>query len=250
MTRLVVLFLLSFPCIADPIIGDPILGMDDPILGSKHDFANLNERAGVNAMQGVAFSDYGYSCVYCHLPVEESGSNVEGSVPEWNRFSSNQKNIKMYSSVTTDSKASRINPISMLCLSCHDGTQAIDMVVFRPPTYSPEEDKSMHMAMGIEDDIEHCGKCHNGIIAHNIDAKVIGTDMRNDHPVSMRYAGLDWEDPDFRSPDNEEGDGFKNGVKLYDGNVECMTCHDVHDPSNEMLLRQNAEVLCMTCHIK
>jgi predicted CXXCH cytochrome family protein len=64
----------------------------------------------------------------------------------------------------------------------------------------------------------------------------------------MEYAGLGWEDPDFRPPDTNEG--FDNGVKLYEGNVECMTCHNVHDTSNELLLRANAEVLCFTCHTK
>ena len=48
---------------AEAIVGDPVLGADDPILGSKHDFTGLNARAGVVAMAGVAFSDYGYSCV-------------------------------------------------------------------------------------------------------------------------------------------------------------------------------------------
>ena len=55
---------------AEAIVGDPVLGADDPILGSKHDFTGLNDRAGVVAMSGVAFSDYGYSCVYCHIPLE------------------------------------------------------------------------------------------------------------------------------------------------------------------------------------
>jgi hypothetical protein len=45
---------------AEAIIGDPVLGADDPILGSKHDFTGLNSRAGVVAMSGVAFSDYGF----------------------------------------------------------------------------------------------------------------------------------------------------------------------------------------------
>ena len=40
--------------VAEAIVGDPVLGADDPILGSKHDFTGLNERAGVAAMTGVA----------------------------------------------------------------------------------------------------------------------------------------------------------------------------------------------------
>jgi len=106
----------------------------------------------------------------------------------------------------------------------------------------------MHMRLNPDDDIESCGKCHNGDIAHDITVKMLGTDLRNDHPISMRYAGLAFKDTDFRPPDTP--DGFANGVKLYDGQVECMTCHNVHDPSRELLLRANAEVLCFTCHAK
>ena len=106
----------------------------------------------------------------------------------------------------------------------------------------------MHMRLNSEDNIESCGKCHNGDVAHDITVKMLGTDLRNDHPISMRYAGLGFTDSDFRPPDT--ANGFNNGVKLYNGQVECMTCHNVHDPSRELLLRANAEVLCFTCHTK
>src|SRR3990170_8982445 len=58
------------------------------ILGSKHDFTGLNQRAGVVAMQGLAYSDYGSSCVYCHLPPEKENadSGKEGGIPGWNRY--------------------------------------------------------------------------------------------------------------------------------------------------------------------
>jgi predicted CXXCH cytochrome family protein len=239
--------------LAVAIVGDPILGADDPILGSKHDFTGLNDRAGVVAMAGVAFSDYGYSCVYCHIPPEEAGALPEdfGGIPGWNRFVPAVENYQTYDqtgSHSLDTRPGTPNPISMLCLSCHDGTMAVDMVVFRPVTFDPAQDDAMHMRLNASDDIESCGKCHNGQIAHNIAVKVIGTDLRNDHPISMQYAGIGWADPDFRAPDTPAG--FDNGVKLYNGNVECMTCHNVHDTRNELLLRANAEVLCFTCHTK
>jgi len=122
------------------------------------------------------------------------------------------------------------------------------MVIFKPVTFDPVADKAMHMRMNPEDNIESCGKCHNGQVAHDITVKVLGTDLLNDHPISMRYAGLSFADPDFRPLDNPTG--FDNGVKLYDGNVECATCHDIHNPQNELLLRAKAEVLCLTCHVK
>jgi len=243
---------------AQAIVGDPVLGAGDPILGSKHDFTGLNARAGVVAMPGVAFSDYGYSCVYCHIPPEEAGAIPSdfGGILDWNRFVPAVDTYQFYSSAgsqTLDTLPNKLNPVSMLCLSCHDGTMSIDMVVFKPATFDPTTDNAMHMKMNPGDSIENCGKCHNGVIAHDITVKMIGTDLRNDHPISMQYAGLGFADPDFRPAppsDINSNQIFENGVKLYNGNVECMTCHNVHDPSNELLLRANAEVLCFTCHIK
>ena len=242
--------LVSWGATATPIIGDPVLGSDDPILGSKHDFTGLNARAGVVAMAGVAFSDYGYSCVYCHVPPEEAGAiPVQlGGIKDWNRFVPATDNYRLYSSHTLDSQTKTPNSISLLCLSCHDGTMSVDMVIFKPVTFDPVNDKAMHMRINPEDNIESCGKCHNGQVAHDISVKMIGTDLMNDHPISMKYAGLGFADPDFRPVDNPNG--FDNGVKLYDGNVECATCHNVHSPKNELLLRARAEVLCFTCHVK
>jgi predicted CXXCH cytochrome family protein len=236
--------------VAEAIVGDPVLGADDPILGSKHDFTGLNDRAGVAAMSGVAFSDYGYSCVYCHIPPEETGANPAdfGGIDGWNRYVPALSNYQLFDSRDMDNKTGAPNPISMLCLSCHDGTMAVDMVVFKPATFDSDRDYALHMRLNPSDDIESCGKCHDGVVAHDIDIKMLGTDLRNDHPISMRYSGFDFTDNDFRTPDTI--DGFNNGVKLYNGNVECMTCHNVHDPSRELLLRANAEVLCFTCHTK
>lgn len=235
---------------AAAIVGDPVLGADDPILGSKHDFNGLNKRAGVVAMPGVAFSDYGYSCVYCHIPPEQAGVEPSdfGGIDGWNRYVPALSRYQLYDSPTLNNKTHGPNPISLLCLSCHDGTMAVDMVVFKPATFDPSTDNAMHMRINPADNIESCGKCHNGQVAHDISVKMLGTDLRNDHPISMRYAGLSYSDEDFRPPDNPNG--FNNGVKLYNGNVECMSCHNVHDPSKELLLRANAEVLCFTCHIK
>ncbi len=240
----------AYAAAAVAIVGDPVLGADDPILGSKHDFTGLNARAGVVAMSSVAFSDYGYSCVYCHIPPEEAGAVPAdfGGIDGWNRYVPALSNYQLYDSVNLDNKTSGPNPISMLCLSCHDGTMAVDMVVFKPATFDPTLDNAMHMRINPADNIESCGKCHNGDVAHDISVKMLGTDLRNDHPISMQYAGLTFKDIDFRPPDNPNG--FDNGVKLYNGQVECMTCHNVHDPSRELLLRANAEVLCFTCHAK
>ncbi len=221
------------------------------ILGSKHDFTGLNERAEVTAMSGLAFADYGNPCVYCHLPPEKEGADSSelGGIPGWNRFTpAVDSAYDLYDSRNLDNKVKTPSPISLLCLSCHDGTLAVDMTVFKPDTWNSSEDASLHLRLNGGDSLMNCGKCHNGIAAHSIEIKHIGTDLQNDHPISMEYAGLNSKDPDFRPVDHAYG--FDNGVKIYDNKVECASCHNVHNPDVNLLLRTGAERLCETCHIK
>lgn len=201
-------------------------------------------------MPTVAFSDYGESCVYCHLPADKTEEDAfdAGAIPGWNRFIPATNQYNTYDSRTLDNKVKTPSPISLLCLSCHDGTMAVDMTVFQPHGFNSEEDAAMHLRINGADSLMNCGKCHNGNAAHSIEIKHLATDLQNDHPISMTYAGLTHKDPDFRAPDGPYG--FDNGVKLYDGKVECATCHNVHNPDIDLLLRVGADHLCETCHIK
>jgi predicted CXXCH cytochrome family protein len=238
-----------------PIFADPIIGEHDPIIGSKHDFTGLNQRAGVTAMAGLAYADYGNPCVYCHLSPAEAGIDTAtnpgvagGTIEGWNRFTPAATH-KQYDSPTMDAAKVRTpNSISLLCLSCHDGTMAIDMVVFKPNTFKSEKDNSLHMKMKGGSGTSNCGQCHDGRVAHDINSKVMGTDLRDEHPISIEYGGLNWKDKDFKLPESPVG--FANGVKLYNNNVECASCHNLHDPSNELLLTERREILCATCHTK
>lgn len=219
----------------------------DRILGSKHDLTALNQRAGVEAMAGVAYSDYGNACIYCHLPPEEEASATRpGQIDGWNRIRPIAARYELYNSATLDSLPQRPNDISLLCLSCHDGTMAVDRVVHTPRAWSSGDDMSLHMRLSATDDLNSCGKCHDGSVAHDIAMKAIGTNLRDDHPISIRYAGLDMDIAGFKTVDSPQG--FDNGVKLFEGNIECATCHDIHNPDSPMLLRTDGEKLCVTCH--
>lgn len=235
--------------LAASILAAPV--QEGTILGSKHDFTGLNKRAEVTAMPGLAFADYGNPCVYCHLPPEKEGADSTelGGIPGWNRFQpAVDSAYDLYDSRTLNNKVKTPSPISLLCLSCHDGTLAVDMTVFKPDTWNSSEDASLHLRLNGGNSLMNCGKCHNGIAAHSIEIKHIGTDLQNDHPISMEYAGLNSKDPDFRPVDDSYG--FNNGVKIYDNKVECASCHNVHNPDVNLLLRTGAERLCETCHIK
>ena len=190
-------------------------------------------------------------------------------------------------------------PNSLACLSCHDGQVAVDSVINMPGsggyngsqsgvqnnaflnawTNTRGPDATIHIGMN-PNFSQGCLACHAagaGIVgagATDFSIFIVGTDLRNDHPVGVRYpaadSGLDfkpttgtkpgmkWFDTDSDSrPDARE-------VRLYDsGNgfmVECASCHDPHGvPSggpnsafNPSFLRMGntASALCLTCHTK
>jgi predicted CXXCH cytochrome family protein len=125
-----------------------------------------------------------------------------------------------------------------------------------------------------------CLACHSsgaGVVgagATDFSIFAIGTDLRNDHPVGVRFpaagpgvdfntpaatrTGMRWFDSNGNSfPDTRE-------VRLYDTGegfeVECASCHDPHGvPSggagssfNPSFLRvaNTGSALCLTCHTK
>jgi len=217
----------------------------------KHNLTNLNQRAGADAMGGVAFTDYEDPCIYCHAPSHgEAGLKDDPRrIPNWNRIRPMTENYEIFQSKTLDSKATRnISEISMLCLSCHDGSMAVDRIVFKPRAWSNSDDAALHMRINASNDLRSCGKCHDGEVAHDISTKELGTDLRNDHPISIRYLGIDQDVEGYRPPDSSLG--FDNGIKLFEGKIECATCHNIHDPDANMLLRTSSEQLCTTCHIR
>lgn len=186
------------------------------ILGSKHDLTHLNQRAGADAMQGVAYSNYGDACVYCHIPPDaDTADDRPGQLEGWNRIRPMTDQYQLFTSQSATIEAGEPNDISLLCLSCHDGTLAVDRVAHKPRTWDSSADFSLHMKMKSDDDLTSCGKCHDGSVAHSIASKSLGTDLRDDHPISIRYAGLDSENRFFKTAESPAG--FANGIRLLQG---------------------------------
>ncbi|MHC4235770.1 MAG: cytochrome c3 family protein, partial [Planctomycetota bacterium] len=70
-------------------------------------------------------------------------------------------------------------------------------------------------------------------------------DLRNDHPVGARYPTGDRK---FQPLSRVEQ---FDRIRLFDGKVECSSCHDPHDSYDQpyLLVMPNDESqLCMSCH--
>jgi Doubled CXXCH motif (Paired_CXXCH_1) len=238
-------------------------------------------------------NDYGEVCVYCHTP---HGANRTTTAPLWNRT----MRVQTYQTYDLIGSASISQPItqpgvnSLTCLSCHDGQTAVDSVINMPGSgrYRAEQEQTQndsflslwtnpsgrnaltHGRIGTE-----CAVCHNrdggATGATDFTVFVIGTDLRNDHPVGIRYptsagAGTDFKDPPrkeaqlayFDNNGNTRADS--NEIRMYntgDGyEVECASCHDPHGvPAagagsvfNASFLRLSnaSSAVCLSCHTK
>ncbi|MHB2150528.1 cytochrome c3 family protein [Calditrichota bacterium LG25] len=181
-------------------------------LNSPHDFTNSEWNISDN------------SCSVCHTEDGEGHKSVKQ--PLWEH---NYKEItyNVYQSNTLNAKVGQPTGISKLCLSCHDGTIALN-----------------NFGGGLQ-------------ISKYIPAEAqIGTDLRNNHPVSFVYdSKLAEEDGGLYDPASSES-GLGATIQqdlLIDNQLQCTSCHDTHNlmGNEKMLVIMNAKSrLCLTCHIK
>ena len=141
------------------------------VAGGPHDFS-----AG-SAIRNTDATINGQTCVFCHTP--HMGSV---SVPLWNR-SGSTATYQVYASSTLDTAAPTSaaiqSSVSGACLSCHDGSIAIDVLtnlngVAHAASVAFTRQATAKATYG-----------NNGTGTGNILAggtPFLGTDLRNDHP--------------------------------------------------------------------
>ena len=204
------------PAIAIFLVGAAALtvpnGSIGSIVGTKHDL-----------------SSYGWgtdqTCAFCHTPHNALASQMG---PLWNHAASTAT-YNLYGENGASPTFDAVNTISQpsastkACLSCHDGTVAMDTFGTRVGTHK----------MG--------GKSN------------LGSDLRNDHPISFTYdAALSTADGHLAVPVSGSWVDAGRTIPLFNAKMECASCHSVHDDTNPPFLRKNnaASALCISCHNK
>jgi predicted CXXCH cytochrome family protein len=154
-------------------------------------------------------------CIFCHAP---HGADQTTFAPIWNRAYNTSSYIRFSSlnRLTFDAKEAPIGAVSAACLSCHDGTQSMDSVINSSgsdtigmlDTQSGNGGWSQGRAMG-NGSFNPANGSWDGTLPPRGDMVFIGTDLSNDHPISMQYGGGGISsnsptgptvDPDFAQP--------------------------------------------------
>ena len=158
------------------------------------------------------------ACLYCHAP-----HNALSTTPLWNQTLSTAQSTLHPSATENPGSAISVGPTSMLCLSCHDGTVAVGQTV----------------SFGM---LQMTGA---------LNAK-LGTNLSGSHPFSIQPQLKDA--PSLVTTFVSSHQTKDAAVKLVNDNIECNTCHDVHNQFRdtsmpEFLVRDNtAGQLCFACH--
>ncbi len=236
------------------------------------DVANTPHNLGSNGPGPNTFSGTAEICVFCHTP---HGGDNSASVPLWNK-NLTTATYTTYDSLGTsslDGATAPVGSVSIACLSCHDGTQAMDTVINQPGSGSVVASYGAGTWTG--------SSTPTGIA-------LIGTDLTNDHPVGIQYGGggitataqtAPTNDPDFVAPSNANINGTeiwwvdteavpnntrqKTDMQLYTRSVatigsgvaqpfvECASCHDPHTQTGTFLrISNNNSAVCLACHTK
>jgi len=232
------------------------------VQGSIHDMTKYGTLAG-----GDPEAQQGRVCAYCHTPHH---AITEGNdyLPLWSHTVTSTT-FTPYATSTIDAA---IDPSTMmegpskLCMSCHDGSVAVDTHYAFSGSKTLTQDDNMFATPSV-------GK---------------GSALNNDHPIGFVYDGIlnangvatgptigepelashtDGKDAYIRnSAATYAGSALKISDRLYaspsqggKGVMTCATCHDVHNKINQdeagatnylLLASNNGSQLCLTCHIK
>jgi hypothetical protein len=227
--RTLILALASLSLMAAP----PAKGIE----GTAHDLS-------ITGLNSVTMATR--ACVFCHTTHNSGTSGGSQLVPDWNHTTTTAT-FTMYNNTnhaganlkgTVDSQPT--GP-SLACLSCHDGTVSVGSLLVAPTGGGNESYISARGGVS-----PSTGRISSG-------AGLVGTNLSNDHPVSITYQ-------DNLNTGLQPASSL-SGVRLYPSNVtgakvQCSSCHDVHNygtpGATAPFLRATmvGSFLCRSCHIK
>lgn len=215
------------------------------ILGSSHDFGPNGEYTAA-VTNGVArfkwggeTNYYNNPCQVCHIPHKSQYASV-AKAPLWNHKLSGNTYVTYDQAGSATFNALNLSVSlgsSVACLSCHDGSVAINQ------TANGTGSTATNSLDG------------TAIFAPSFAVEAIGgTDLTRMHPIGVSYSAAAAVDTELQP--------YNSGIitKMLKGpsqTVECASCHDIHRTigasatvSHDLIVDLENAQLCITCHNK
>lgn len=173
--------------IAGSVSAAPLAGS---IANTRHNLGSTGQ--GLNK---AAAADTAEICIFCHTP---HGGDTGAPVPLWNKqlTTATFTTYDQLGTSTLDAAVGDVGSVSLACLTCHDGTQAIDNIINAPGSggYDVTGGGPGGLAWSwtsTDSSLNAAGNLQNSVDVPNASANIwaIGTNLTNDHPVSMQYGG-------------------------------------------------------------
>ena len=222
------------------------------IKNSKHDLSRDSTGASFKA----AADNTQQICVFCHTPHSANTGAGGTYYPLWNRSNISAAGFTLYSSInmhnpknatgfTTDS-------VSLYCMSCHDGGALGGNRIHNNPI---DALSGITMVTGKEALPNTGNKAYLGTnlsSTHPINFPVIKSgasyDLGTAGTASIKTSSITNALPLFKATHSAANTSPYNA----DGNLECASCHKVHDPTISPFLRttMKGSLLCLGCHVK
>jgi predicted CXXCH cytochrome family protein len=155
------------------LVGVGAFGTQSAMAGISATKHNL----GTTGTGSNKFSGTGEICVFCHTP---HGSDTSAAVPLWNRTMVAASAYTTYNSLGTsslDGATAPVGSVSLACLSCHDGTQAMNVMINQPGSGKVVAAFGAGTWTGV------------GTLSDVNAITTIGQDLKNDHPIGIQYGG-------------------------------------------------------------
>jgi len=253
------------------------------IADTPHNLSSTGAIVGQNKFDGTA-----QICVFCHTP---HAADTTAAAPLWNKAIPLANTYTTYDALNTsslDGEILAVGSVSAACLSCHDGTQAMDNMVNAPGS------GSVALA-GTWSGANQTGGKITGAFSN------LGADLRNDHPIGIEYCGggltgsgatasgtcadsdfvgvtaaggkvvstkiintkqVFWVDTTVGTAGTREKTDLALYTRDFAGaagtpSVECASCHDPHVSKTDVVADVNfmrvttaGSAICLACHVK
>jgi hypothetical protein len=233
----------------------------EDVRNTLHNLSTTNPIGTINV--GAGSSSTTEVCVFCHTPHGASTTNA-GAAPLWNRAMPSTAAYSTYSGPNMDGTTVAPVGVFLACLSCHDGTVALDALRNAPGSGGFRSDGSRANLVGAAGLIDGAGvmkgtdrgtETNYATLTGGTPFPNLTQDLSDDHPISFAMPSTDPQFDDALASLSSQGNlnlvgraglniptDKRDAIRLYPPNgaatgsaatskwVECASCHNPHAP--------------------